>query len=102
MFLHDFLLYLQQRHIAMAFPGGGMPPGGLEGLLGGLGMGPGALDNIWENPMVTSSSFELQYIKSLQMCSRQYFEYIFNVQTCCGNRGIAFHPSKIELLGLKL
>ena len=70
-----FLLNLQQRHIAMAFPGGGMPPGGLEGLLGGLGLGPGALDNIWENPMVTSSSFELQYIKSLQMCSRQYFEY---------------------------
>lgn len=41
----------------MAFPGGGMPPGGLEGLLGGLGMGPGALDNIWENPMVTSIAF---------------------------------------------
>lgn len=77
MFLHDFLLNLQQRHNAMAFPGGGMPPGGLEGLLGGLGMGPGALDNIWENPMVTSSSFELQYIKSLQMCSRQYFEYFW-------------------------
>ena len=42
----------------MACPGGGMPPGGLEGLLGGLGMGPGALENIWEHPMVTSSSFE--------------------------------------------
>jgi hypothetical protein len=27
--------------------------------------------------MVTSSSFELQYIKSLQMCSRQYFEYFW-------------------------
>ena len=42
----------------MAFPGGGMPPGGLEGLLGGLGLGgPGALENIWENPMVTSIAF---------------------------------------------
>lgn len=48
----------------MAFPGGGMPPGGLEGLLGGLGLGgPGALENIWENPMVTSSLHQFYRFK---------------------------------------
>ena len=45
---------------SMAFPGG--MPGGLEGLLGGLG--GGALENIWENPMVTSSLYGKQLFSS--------------------------------------
>ena len=79
-----------------------MPPGGLEGLLGGLGMGPGALDNIWENPMVTSSSFELQYIKSLQMCSRQYFEYFLSIfltfRHAVATQVSLFIPAKLSCL----
>eukprot|EP00931_Biecheleriopsis_adriatica_P108474 TRINITY_DN82798_c0_g1_i1.p1 TRINITY_DN82798_c0_g1~~TRINITY_DN82798_c0_g1_i1.p1 ORF type:complete len:414 (+),score=78.83 TRINITY_DN82798_c0_g1_i1:59-1300(+) len=31
--------------------------GGLEGLLGGLAGGPGGLDALWENPMVTNIAF---------------------------------------------
>ena len=44
--------------------------------------------------------------KYVQGCTLRIFEILwvcFDFRlTCCGNAGIAFHPSKIEMLGLKL